>query len=183
LVNSLKTQINECENESTKLILKERLSKFEGGVAIIKVGAGSPIEAREKVDRIDDALGATKAAISEGIIVGGGLALINAVEKADYPIAENKDVQLGIDIIKDACSQPFKTILSNAGINSEVVLDKIKSSGLGFNVKTGEYVDMISSGIIDPVKVTRTALENAVSVASLLITTDCLMVQVPKTNQ
>lgn len=181
LTADLKSQIEACDNESAKLILKERLSKFEGGVAIIKIGATSEIEAHEKSDRIDDALGATRSAVSEGIVAGGGLALVKAA-KAITTSSQNHDIQLGIELIKKACHQPFRTILENAGINPDVVLNKIIEGNTGFNAKTEEYVDMISSGIIDPVKVTRTALENAVSIASLLITTDCLMVQKPQVN-
>jgi chaperonin GroEL len=181
LTTDLKAQIEACDNDSTKLMLKERLSKFEGGVAIIKIGATSEIEAHEKSDRIDDALGATRSAVAEGIVVGGGLALVNAVNSFEYT-SPNRDIQLGVDLIKKACHQPFRTILENAGINPDVVLSKIKDGAPGFNAKTEEYVDMIEDGIIDPVKVTRTALENAVSIASLLITTDCIMVQKPVMN-
>ncbi len=179
LTGDLKNQIEACENESIKLILKERLSKFEGGVAIIKIGATSEIEAHEKADRIDDALGATRAAVAEGIVVGGGIALVKAAGSFKYD-SPNRDIQLGVELLQKACHQPFRTILDNAGINPDVVLGKINEGAAGYNAKTEEYVDMIDAGIIDPVKVTRTALENAVSIASLLITTDCLMVQKPQ---
>lgn len=179
LINDLKSQINAAKNESTKLLLKERLSKFEGGVAIIKIGATSEIEAREKADRIDDALGATRAAIAEGIVIGGGLALMQALNSINIH-SEIRDIQLGIELVKKACSQPFRTILENAGVNPDVVWSKIEDGAPGYNAKSEEYVNMYDAGIIDPVKVTRTALENAVSIASLLITTDCLMVQKPK---
>lgn len=182
LTEGLKAQITASENESHKLLLKERLSKFEGGVAVIRIGATSEIEAREKADRIDDALGATRAAIAEGIVVGGGIALLKAIDSISELSSPNKDIQLGIDLIRKACSQPFRTILDNAGVNPDIVWEKIKNSNLGYNAKTEEYVDMFEAGIIDPVKVTRTALENAVSISSLLITTDCLMVQKPITN-
>ena len=181
LTDDLKNQIEKAENESVRLLLKERLSKFEGGVAIIKIGATSEIEAREKADRIDDALGATRAAVAEGIVEGGGIALMRAVKHGSL-VSTERDVQLGIDIVRKACAQPFKTILDNAGLNSEIVWNNIESGKPGFNVKTEEYVDMIQAGIIDPVKVTRTALENAVSISGLLITTDCLMVQKPQMN-
>ncbi len=179
LTNDLKSQIEAAPNESVKLILKERLSKFEGGVAIIKIGASSEIEAREKSDRIDDALGATRAAVAEGIVAGGGLALMRAINEITTT-SDNHDIRLGIDLIKKACAAPFNTILENAGVNAAVVWSKIQAGAPGYNAKTEEFVDMIEAGIIDPVKVTRTALENAVSIASLLITTDCLMVQKPK---
>ena len=181
LTTDLKSQIEKSDNESAKLLLKERLSKFEGGVAIIKIGATSEIEAREKADRIDDALGATRSAVAEGIVEGGGIALMRAVQQCNINSLD-RDVELGIQIVKKACTQPFKTILDNAGLNSEIVWSKITAGSPGFNVKTEEYTDMIQDGIIDPVKVTRTALENAVSISSLLITTDCLMVQKPQVN-
>jgi chaperonin GroEL len=181
LTADLKSQITSADNESTKLILKERLSKFEGGVAIIKIGATSEIEAREKADRIDDALGATRAAVAEGIVAGGGLALMKAVNAISVT-SEVHDISLGIDLIKKACMQPFKTILENAGVSPDVVWSNIEAGKPGYNAKTEQYVDMIDAGIIDPVKVTRTALENAVSISGLLITTDCLMVQKPKTQ-
>ena len=181
LTNDLKSQIQACESETTKLLLKERLSKFEGGVAIIKIGATSELEAREKSDRIDDALGATRAAVAEGIVMGGGLALVKAVNSFQYT-SPNRDIKLGVELIKKACNQPFRSILENAGVNPDIVLSKINDGAPGYNAKTEEYVDMIDNGIIDPVKVTRTALENAVSIAGLLITTDCLMVQKPQMN-
>lgn len=181
-VAEINSQIANAADESKKLLLKERLSKFQGGVAIIKIGATSEIEAREKFDRIDDALGATRSAVEEGIIPGGGITLAMVADSIDISLA-NRDQQLGVEILRKACLQPFRTILDNAGISADVVWNNLKSGKPGFNVKTEEYVDMIQAGIIDPVKVTKTALENAVSIAALLLTTDCLMVQKPKTEQ
>ena len=186
-IQEIKYQINNAKDESAKLLLKERLSKFEGGVAIIKIGATSEIEAREKADRIDDALGATRAAIANGIIPGGGSPLALAADRLTLTL-DNRDQQLGIDLLKRACQQPFRIILENAGISSDVVWDKIKSTNsvdnkyFGFNVKTEEYGDLVKMGVIDPVKVTITALENAVSISSLLLTTDCLIVSKPNEN-
>lgn len=185
LVAELKAQIESAPNESAKLVLKERLSKLQGGVAIIKIGALSEIEAKEKADRIDDALGATRAAVLEGIISGGGTSLYHAAEFIAQTLTlPNRDQQLGIEILVSACKKPFEAIIQNAGLNADVIWNTIKSkeAGFGFNAKTEEYVNMIDAGIIDPVKVTRCALENAVSIAALLITTDCLMVQ-PPTDQ
>ncbi len=186
LIAELKAQIESTTNDSAKIMLKERLAKLQGGVAIIKIGAISEIEAKEKADRIDDALGATRAAVLEGIIPGGGLALYQAAELVGASLTlENKDQQLGKEVLVTACKQPFSTILQNAGLNAEVIWNNIvlaDASEIGFNAKTEEYVNMIDAGIIDPVKVTRCALENAVSISSLLITTDCLMVQ-PPTDQ
>ena len=184
-IDELKLLIAATENETQKIMLKERLSKFEGGVAIIKIGAASEIEAREKADRIDDALGATRAAIAEGIISGGGVPLTRIAEALDIK-SEVRDQQLGIDLLRKACQEPFNIIVSNAGISPEVVWNNIKTmntsgsiENYGFDVKNEVYGDMIQFGIIDPVKVTICALENAVSIASLLLTTDCLMVQKP----
>jgi len=179
--SELSSQISNCQDESKRLMLKERLAKFQGGVAIIKIGATSEIEAREKFDRIDDALGATRSAIEEGIIPGGGITLAMIADSINLDL-ENRDQQLGVEILKQACKQPFRTILENAGLSADVIWNDLKSGKPGFNVKTEKYVDMIEAGIIDPVKVTKTALENAVSIASLLLTTDCLMVQKPKMN-
>jgi chaperonin GroEL len=185
LISELKVQIDATTNESTKLILKERLAKLQGGVAIIKIGAISEVEAKEKADRIDDALGATRAAVLEGIIPGGGIALYRAADTVSKTLVfENRDQQLGRDILLSACRQPFNAIIKNAGLTPEVIWNNLKAlnQDIGFNAKTEEYVNMIDAGIIDPVKVTRCALENAVSIASLLITTDCLMVK-PPTDQ
>lgn len=180
-VEELNAQIANSTEESKRLMLKERLAKFQGGVAIIKIGATSEIEAREKFDRIDDALGATRSAVEEGIIPGGGITLAMVADSLAISL-ENRDQQLGVELLKKACQQPFRTILENAGLSADVVWNDLKSGKPGFNVKTEEYVDMIQAGIIDPVKVTKTALENAVSISSLLLTTDCLMVQKPQVN-
>ena len=180
-VADLKSQIENQTDDSKKLILKERLSKFQGGVAIIKIGATSEIEAREKFDRIDDALGATRSAVSEGIIPGGGITLALTADSLKINL-ENREQQLGVELLKRACQQPFRVILENAGLSPDVIWNEIKAKGLGFNVKNEEYVDMIEAGIIDPVKVTKTALENAVSISALLLTTDCLMVQKTQVN-
>lgn len=181
LVESLKAQIEATSTESTKLMLKERLAKIQGGVAIIKIGAFSEVEAKEKRDRIDDALGATKAAVLEGIIPGGGISLYRASEHVKASLTlPTRDQELGKEILITACHRPFEAILANAGLNADVIWNRLAENlDLGYNAKTEEYVNMLESGIIDPVKVTRCALENAVSIASLLITTDCLMVQPP----
>jgi len=181
LVESLKAQIEATSTESTKLMLKERLAKIQGGVAIIKIGAFSEVEAKEKRDRIDDALGATKAAVLEGIIPGGGISLYRASEHVKASLTlPTRDQELGKEILITACHRPFEAILANAGLNADVIWNRLSENlDLGYNAKTEEYVNMLESGIIDPVKVTRCALENAVSIASLLITTDCLIVQPP----
>jgi chaperonin GroEL len=180
-IQDLSTQVANTTDESKRLVLKERLAKFQGGVAIIKVGATSEIEAREKFDRIDDALGATRSAVEEGIIPGGGITLARLADSLDLELP-NRDQQLGVELLKRACQQPFRTIVENAGLSPDVIWNEIKNGKPGYNVKTEEYVDMIQAGIIDPVKVTKTALENAVSISALLLTTDCLMVEKPQVN-
>lgn len=187
-VDELKLKIENASDRSAEIMLKERLSKFEGGVAIIKIGATSEIEAREKADRIDDALGATRAAISNGIIPGGGSPLALAADSINLNL-ENRDQQLGVELLKKACQQPFNIIIENAGISPAVVWKEIKDNQngnipyFGFDVKNEKYGDLVEMGVIDPVKVTTSALENAVSISALLLTTDCLMVKPPKKEE
>ncbi len=172
-VQEIRTQIENTTSEYDKEKLQERLAKLSGGVAVIKVGAATETEMKEKKDRVDDALSATKAAVDEGIVIGGGAALVKASLKVALDLKH--DEKVGADIILRAISAPMRQIISNAGFDSGVVLDKITSSdnaNLGFNAATGEYVDMIEAGIIDPLKVGRVALQNATSVASLLLTTE-----------
>lgn len=162
-----------------------------GGVAVIKVGAQSEIEMKEKKDRIDDALLATKAAVEEGIVVGGGAALIHAKQLINGSLNDEtqSDKSQGVSIILDACEAPFKAIMENAGLKSDVLLDRFHSSPsdvqstIGYNVVTEEFCDLIDSGIIDPTKVSRTALEKAVSVAGTLLTTECMVVNEPEDNE
>ncbi len=172
-VSEIKTQIGNTTSEYDKEKLQERLAKLSGGVAVIKVGAATETEMKEKKDRVDDALSATKAAVDEGIIIGGGAALIKAGDKVVLELAG--DEQVGADIILRAITAPMKQISTNAGFDAGVVVDKVANSdsvNLGFNAATGEYVDMLEAGIIDPLKVARVALQNATSVASLLLTTE-----------
>lgn len=172
-VAEIKTQIGNTTSEYDKEKLQERLAKLSGGVAVIKVGAATETEMKEKKDRVDDALSATKAAVDEGIIIGGGAALIKAGSKVSLELSG--DEKVGADIILRAISAPMKQIASNAGFDAGVVVDKVVNSeeaNLGFNAATGEYVDMLQAGIIDPLKVARIALQNATSVASLLLTTE-----------
>ncbi|RLA73647.1 MAG: chaperonin GroEL [Epsilonproteobacteria bacterium] len=172
-ISEIKRQIDNTSSEYDKEKLQERLAKLSGGVAVIKVGAATETEMKEKKDRVDDALSATKAAVDEGIIIGGGAALILAGQKVTLDLVG--DELVGSEIIIRAITAPMKQIATNAGFDAGVVVDKIANSNienLGFNAATGEYVDMFEAGIIDPLKVARIALQNATSVASLLLTTE-----------
>jgi chaperonin GroEL len=172
-VSEIKTQIESTSSEYDKEKLQERLAKLSGGVAVIKVGAATETEMKEKKDRVDDALSATKAAVDEGIVIGGGAALIKASQAVKLDLSGDQGV--GADIILRAVYAPMKQIAQNAGFDAGVVADKIANAtdaNLGFNAATGEYVNMIDAGIIDPLKVARVALQNATSVSSLLLTTE-----------
>jgi chaperonin GroEL len=191
-ITQIKNELDSCESDFEKEKLQKRLSKLSGGVAVIKVGAQSEIEMREKKDRIDDALLATKAAVEEGIVVGGGAALIHAKQLINGSLVTDDtkiDSNKGIDIILGACESPFKAIMENAGLKPDVLLDKFQSSPsevestIGYNVVTEEFCDLIENGIIDPTKVARTALEKAVSVAGTLLTTECMVVNEPDESE
>jgi chaperonin GroEL len=178
----IKSQINNQTNESEKLILKERLSKLEGGVAIIKVGGYTDVEIKEKRDRIDDALGATTAAVEEGILPGGGIGLyrasIDILKEIEASSEFTPDEKVGATILLESCKDPFNTIISNAGKNPEVIAQSLKSEYTsGYNSRSGIYVDMLEAGIIDPTKVTRSAIENAASISGLMITTECILME------
>jgi chaperonin GroEL len=185
-INEIKSQIDFKDSDSEKMLLKERLAKLEGGVAILKIGAYSEVELKEKKDRLDDALSATKAAIEEGILPGGGIALLNASIKINSRISDgtltfsNSEVLAGVKILLDSCESPLSAILSNAGVSFEVVKNNItiqNDPNYGFDARNSKYVNMIESGIIDPAKVTRSALENSVSIAGLMITTECTLME------
>jgi chaperonin GroEL len=180
-VNEIKTQVSTTTSEYDKEKLQERLAKLSGGVAVIKVGAATETEMKEKKDRVDDALSATKAAVDEGIVIGGGAALIKASQAVKLDL--EGDEAVGAEIILRAVYAPMKQIAQNAGFDAGVVADKIANSteaNLGFNAANGEYVDMIEAGIIDPLKVARVALQNATSVASLLLTTEATVSDIPE---
>lgn len=180
-VNEIKAQVETTSSEYDKEKLQERLAKLAGGVAVIKVGAATETEMKEKKDRVDDALSATKAAVDEGIVIGGGAALIKASQTAALNLTGDEEV--GAQIILRAVFAPMKQIAQNAGFDAGVVADKIANSNdanLGFNAATGEYVDMLEAGIIDPLKVARVALQNATSVASLLLTTEATVSDIPE---
>ena len=177
-VLNIKFQIDTCESEYDKELLQQRLAKLAGGVAVLYVGAASEVEMREKKDRVDDALAATKAAVEEGVVIGGGVELLKASKILIYETNFN-DESTGVDIVARALRSPFRTICENAGVSADVKMESVLSrgDGFGYNAKTDEYVDMLDAGIIDPKKVTRIALENAASVAGMILTTECALIQ------
>ncbi len=181
-INEIKTQIEATTSEYDKEKLQERLAKLSGGVAVIKVGAATETEMKEKKDRVDDALSATKAAVEEGIVIGGGAALVRAAAKVSLELKEH-DQKIGCEIILRAVKAPIKQIAQNAGYDTGVVVNAIENAdnkNIGFNAATGEYVDMFEAGIIDPFKVERVALTNATSVSSLLLTTEAAIFELPE---
>ncbi|MEL0093227.1 MAG: chaperonin GroEL [Pseudomonadales bacterium] len=179
-VKQIRTQIEETSSDYDREKLQERVAKLAGGVAVIKVGAGSEVEMKEKKARVEDALHSTRAAVEEGIVAGGGVALIRALASIDGLEGENEDQNVGINICRRAMEAPIRQIAENAGAEGSVVVDKVKqlSGNEGFNAATGEYGNMIDFGIPDPAKVTRTALQAAASVAGLMITTECMVTEV-----
>ena len=182
-VAQIKKQIAETTSDFDREKLQERLAKLSGGVAVIKVGAATETELKERKYRIEDALNSTRAAVEEGFVPGGGTALINVIDKVGA-LEEEGDVQTGINIVKRALEEPIRQIAFNAGLEGSVIVEKLKSEkpGVGFNAATGEWEDMIKSGIVDPTKVTRSALQNAASVAALLLTTEAVVADKPEEN-
>ncbi|MFL2607798.1 MAG: chaperonin GroEL [Flavobacteriaceae bacterium] len=179
-VNQIKAQIETTSSDYDKEKLQERLAKLAGGVAVLYVGAASEVEMKEKKDRVDDALHATRAAVEEGIVAGGGVALIRTKEKLSKIKSENGDENTGIQIVEKAIEAPIRTIVENAGGEGSIVISKVLESkdNIGYDAKKEEYVDMLKAGIIDPKKVTRIALENAASVAGMILTTECAVVEI-----
>tara|TARA_Y100001958_G_scaffold157817_1_gene153908 strand:+ start:8364 stop:9998 length:1635 start_codon:yes stop_codon:yes gene_type:complete len=179
-VNQIKAQIETTTSDYDKEKLQERLAKLAGGVAVLYVGAASEVEMKEKKDRVDDALHATRAAVEEGIVAGGGVALVRTKEKLAKLKPENADEKTGIQIVEKAIEAPIRTIVENAGGEGSIVISKVLESKdtVGYDAKNEEYVDMLKAGIIDPKKVTRIALENAASVAGMILTTECAVVDI-----
>ncbi|MFL2597959.1 MAG: chaperonin GroEL [Flavobacteriaceae bacterium] len=179
-VNQIKSQIETTTSDYDKEKLQERLAKLSGGVAVLYVGAPSEVEMKEKKDRVDDALHATRAAVEEGIVAGGGVALLNAKKALDKLKVENADETTGIQIISKAVEAPLRIIVENSGGEGSVVISKVSegNNNFGYNAKDGSYVDMLKEGIIDPKKVARVALENAASVAGMILTTECALVDI-----
>ena len=181
-VNQIRKQIEDTTSDYDKEKLQERLAKLAGGVAVIKVGGATEVEVKERKDRVDDALNATRAAVEEGIVPGGGVALLRASFKLSVK-GDNEDQNVGIEIVRKALQSPIRQIAENAGVEGSIVVGRIRDSKdetFGFNAQTEEYVDMVKAGIIDPTKVVRTALQDAASVAGLIITTEATIAEAPK---
>jgi chaperonin GroEL len=181
-INEIRQQVEKTTSDYDKEKLQERLAKLSGGVAVIKIGAATEVEMKEKKARVEDALHATRAAVEEGIVPGGGVAYLRAVASLSEKLGENEDQKLGVQIVKRAVEEPIRTIISNAGLEASVIVNKIKEGkdDYGFNAYTEEYGNLIAEGVIDPTKVARVALENAASVASLVITTEATICEKPE---
>ncbi|MCA9912711.1 MAG: chaperonin GroEL, partial [Anaerolineae bacterium] len=188
-VKEIETEIDNSTSDYDREKLQERKAKLAGGVAVIRVGAATETELKEKKHRVEDALSATRAAVEEGIVPGGGVALINAVSSLDGIKLGNEDENTGVNIVRKALEVPMRKIASNAGDDGAVIIENVrrlqksrKNHRVGYNVMTGEYADMIEAGIPDPAKVTRGAVENASSIASMILTTEALITDVPEEN-
>jgi chaperonin GroEL len=181
-VNQIRRQIEETTSDYDREKLQERLAKLAGGVAVINVGAATETEMKEKKARVEDALHATRAAVEEGIVAGGGVALIRTISAIDSVKGANEDETIGIGIIKRAVEAPLRSLSANAGVEGSVIVEAVKKAkgNEGYNVATGEYEDLVKAGVVDPKKVTRSALQNAASIAGLLLTTECLITEVPE---
>ena len=184
-VGQIKSQIKNTTSDYDKEKLQERLAKLSGGVAVLYVGAATEIEMKEKKDRVDDALSATKAAVEEGIVPGGGVAFIRGISAIETLKGENEDQNTGIGIVIKALEEPLRQIVRNAGLSSSVIIEKIKTSkdDYGFNAQKEQYENLYESGVIDPTKVTRIALENAASIAGLMLTTECIIFEKPEKDK
>jgi len=181
-IKQLRTQIEETTSDYDREKLQERLAKLAGGVAVIKVGAATETEMKEKKARVEDALHATRAAVEEGIVPGGGVALLRA-SKALHGHKLNGDEQFGLDIVRRACEEPLRQIVLNSGHEGAIVVEKVReneNANFGYNAATDQYEDMVECGVIDPTKVTRTALQNAASIASLMLTTEAMICEIPE---
>jgi len=178
-VSQIQQQIENTTSDYDKEKLQERLAKLAGGVAILYIGAATEVEMKEKKDRVDDALHATRAAVQEGVVAGGGVALIRAAAALDSVETDNEDQATGVNIIRVALESPLRTIVANCGGEGSVVVNEVKNGkgDYGYNARTEKYENLIAAGVIDPTKVTRLALENAASIAALLLTTECVIAE------
>jgi chaperonin GroEL len=181
-VNQIRRQIEETTSDYDREKLQERLAKLAGGVAVINVGAATETEMKEKKARVEDALHATRAAVEEGIVPGGGVALLRCLTAIDGVKPSNDDERIGVDIVKRAVESPVRALANNAGVEGSVIVEEVKKrkGNEGYNVATGEFEDLVKAGVVDPKKVTRTALQNAASIAGLLLTTECLITEIPE---
>jgi chaperonin GroEL len=181
-INEIKIQIDKTTSDYDKEKLQERLAKLSGGVAVLKIGAKTEVEMKETKSRVEDALHATRAAVEEGVVPGGGVAYLRAISKVDTLKLDNEDQKVGVEIIRRAIEEPVRKIVSNAGWEASVVVNKIKEgkNDFGFNAQSEEYVNLIADGVIDPTKVARIAIENAASVAGLFITTEAIICEKPE---
>ena len=182
-VGQIKAQIEETTSDYDREKLQERLAKLAGGVAVIRAGGATEVEVKEKKDRVEDALNATRAAVEEGIVPGGGTALLRAKKAVGRINNDNSDVQAGINIVLKALEAPIRQIAENAGVEGSIVVGKVlenKTETFGFDAQKEEYVDMVAKGIVDPAKVVRTALQDASSIAGLLVTTEAMVAELPK---
>ena len=179
-ITQIRAQVAETSSDYDREKLQERLAKLSGGVAVIKVGAGSEVEMKEKKARVEDALHATRAAVEEGVVPGGGVALVRALQAISELKGDNADQDVGIQLLRRAVEAPLRQIVANSGDEPSVVVDKVKQGegNYGYNAATGEYGDMIAMGILDPAKVTRSALQAAASIASLMITTEAMIAEI-----
>jgi chaperonin GroEL len=184
-VNQIKAQIETTTSDYDKEKLQERLAKLSGGVAVLYIGAATEMEMKEKKDRVDDALHATRAAVEEGIVPGGGVAFIRAIESLEKLKGANEDETTGIAIVKRALEEPLRQIVGNSGVEGSIVVQKVKEgkADFGYNARTDEYENLLKAGVIDPTKVTRIALENAASIAGMLLTTECVVADKPKKEE
>ena len=181
--SQIRKQIEETTSDYDREKLQERLAKLAGGVAVIKVGGATEVEVKERKDRVDDALNATRAAVEEGIVAGGGLSLLKAAGALDNVKTANADQKAGVDIVRRALETPIRTIANNAGVDGSVIVGKLKegkSSTEGYDAQSDKFVDMFKAGIIDPTKVVRTSLQNAASIAGVLITTEAMVADAPE---
>jgi chaperonin GroEL len=181
-VKQLRSQIEETTSDYDREKLQERLAKLAGGVAVIKVGAATETEMKEKKARVEDALHATRAAVEEGIVPGGGVALLRA-SRALATLKLEGDEQIGVTIVKRACEEPLRQIVSNSGTEGAIVVDKVRENSnpnYGYNAMSDTYEDLVAAGVIDPTKVTRSALQNASSIASLMLTTEAMIAEIPE---
>ena len=181
-VAQIRRQIEETTSDYDREKLQERLAKLAGGVAVINVGAATETEMKEKKARVEDALHATRAAVEEGIVPGGGVALLRCLPAINKLALEDADEQIGVDIVKRAIEEPLRALSTNAGVEGSIIVEHVKKlkGNTGYNVASGEYVDLVKAGVVDPAKVTRTALQNAGSIAGLLLTTECLITEIPE---